>query len=89
MIKPILISLIAVSLSGCYINPPMPEFPQVPDRLLEPAESLSTIDKEKVELSDIIDNTAVNAEKYYKLREKYWAWQEWYTRQKNLYKKLD
>lgn len=80
--------ILLLSLGGCYINPPLPPFPAVPDKLMEPAEPLTQLNKEKVELSDIIDNTAINADRYYKLKEKYQAWQEWYKDQQKLYGKL-
>lgn len=87
--KKLLISLtITLTLGGCYINPPIPPFPEAPAVLLEPAEPLTQLNQESVEISDIIDNTAVNSRKYYILREKYRAWQEWYQEQKKLYEKL-
>jgi thiamine monophosphate synthase len=42
------------------------------------------LNKENIELTDVIENAAENAAKYYKLREKYLAWQEWYAEQKKL-----
>ena len=83
--KILLISLMIVSLTGCStVVPVTMKFPDAPETLMEPAEKLSTLKKDKVELSDIIENANENAGKYYKLREKYRAWQEWYTEQKKI-----
>lgn len=88
--KKSLISVIfLLTLGGCHTIPLIPPFPEAPQFLLEPVEPLTSLNQEKVELSDIIENTAINAKKYYILREKYQAWQEWYQAQKKLYEKYN
>jgi hypothetical protein len=83
--KILVISLVAIMLAGCQtVVPVTMGFPEAPATLMEPAEKLSPLKKDKVELSDIIENANDNAGKYYKLREKYRAWQEWYTEQKKI-----
>jgi hypothetical protein len=85
MMKKSLISIIlTLGLSGCIHIPSIPPFPEAPKILLEPVEPLTMINKENIELTDVIENAAENAAKYYKLREKYLAWQEWYAEQKKL-----
>ena len=73
-------------LSGCAATVPVKmEFPQVPESLMAPAEPLDQITKPNPRLSDIIANDSNNAGKYYQLREKYRAWQDWYTQQKKVF----
>ena len=84
--KRLLIPLMVLALTGCStVVPVTMKFPEPPPSLMEPPEKLSTLKKDKVELSDIIENTNDNAGKYYKLREKYRAWQEWYSEQKKIF----
>jgi hypothetical protein len=74
------------ALTGCSTTAPViVKFPEAPPTLMEPAGKLAPLTKEKPELSDIIENTNENAGKYYQLREKYRAWQEWYTQQKQIF----
>jgi len=84
MKKSLISILLILGLSGCVVIPKIPPFPDAPQILLEPAEALTPLNKETIELSDIIENANENAAKYYKLREKYLAWQEWYHSQKEL-----
>lgn len=87
--KKALISIsVILGLSGCIYIPTIPPFPEAPRVLLETAEPLTALNKETIELSDIIENANENAAKYYKLREKYLAWQEWYAEQKQLHGQL-
>lgn len=78
--------LLTTLLAGCFTTVPVTvKFPDAPVNLMEPADSLSLIEKEKIELSDILDNTAINAGKYYSLREKYNSWQKWYHEQRKIF----
>ena len=78
--------LLITLLAGCSTTVPVTvKFPDAPANLMEPADSLSLLEKEKIELSDILDNTAINASKYYSLREKYNSWQKWYREQKKIF----
>lgn len=88
--KKLLLPLIALTLSGCATTVPVTMgFPQPPASLMEPAEKLTPLDtKKKTELSDIINNANENAGKYYKLREKYNAWQTWYEEQKKIFESV-
>jgi hypothetical protein len=88
--KKLLVPLIALILTGCASTVPVTmTFPQPPASLMEPAEKLTPLNKKnKVELSDIIENANENAGKYYKLREKYNAWQMWYEEQKKIYESV-
>jgi hypothetical protein len=80
------IVFLLAALTGCSTTAPVVmQFPSAPPTLMEPADKLSPLSKEKPELSDIIENANENAGKYYQLREKYRAWQEWYTQQKQIF----
>ena len=85
--KQLLVILLLAVVTGCSTTAPVTvKFPDVPVELTEPAEKLTPLDpSKKVELSDIIENANENAGKYYKLREKYNAWIEWYTSQKKIF----
>jgi hypothetical protein len=52
---------------------------------MTPATDLDKLPSDKkIELSDIIKNANSNAGKYYELKIKYEAWQEWYKEQKSI-----
>jgi hypothetical protein len=74
-------------LTGCHTTVPVTvKFPDAPTSLMAPAEKLDLLDEDKqIELSDILENTAENAAKYYSLREKYRAWQKWYQDQRKIF----
>jgi len=82
-----LLILIAVLLSGCSTTavPVVMKFPDAPPSLMTSASDLNKLPKDKkIELSDIIQTTNDNAAKYYELKIKYEAWQEWYKEQKSI-----
>jgi len=85
----ILLSLFCTTLiSACTTVPVMVKWPDAPSSLLEPPEQLKHLEKNQVELSDIIENTSENAGRYYALRDKYLGWQEWYTKTKQLHEEV-
>lgn len=87
--KIILCVAATVFLSGCTTTVPvMIKFPSAPAILMEPAERLQPLNKGNVQLSDIIENANENAAKYYILRDKYNAWQEWYTKNQKIYEEV-
>ena len=74
-------------LAGCgtTVVPVTMKFPEAPPSLMVPATDLDKLPTDKkIELSDIIKNANSNAQKYYELRIKYEAWQEWYKEQKSI-----
>jgi hypothetical protein len=84
--KKILAILLLVAVTGCTSVPVAVTFPDVPEQLKEKADNLSPLDtSKKVQLSDIVENANENAGKYYKLKEKYEAWQQWYDAQKKIF----
>jgi hypothetical protein len=84
--KKLALAFFVALLAGCGTTAPVVmKFPDAPEALMQPADKLSPLTNEKPELSDIIENANENAGKYYSLREKYRAWQEWYTQQKRIF----
>jgi hypothetical protein len=84
--KKILVILLLVAVTGCTSIPVAVKFPDVPEQLKEKADNLSPLDTtKKIQLSDIVENANENAGKYYKLKEKYEAWQQWYDAQKKIF----
>jgi hypothetical protein len=55
---------------------------------MEPASSLDSLPENKKTLTDLIENANENFGKYYQLKEKYDAWQEWYNTQKQIYQSV-
>lgn len=88
--KSILIAIGFLILSGCSTTVPVKvKFPDAPKTLMEPAPSLKLLDEsQKQELSDLLENTAENASRYYELREKYKNWQKWYQEQRKLFEEV-
>ena len=63
-------------LSGCVATMEpvvLPDFPQVPTDLQQPAEDLTPLSDDKNNLSDLLENSTNNYAKYYSLKEKYEA----------------
>jgi hypothetical protein len=85
--KKFLICLFAISLLGCAnrVAPVKLKWPDVPQDLIAPPEELTPLDPNQTRLSDIIDNANINYSKYYILKDRYEAWQQWYNSQKQIY----
>lgn len=62
------------------------EFPQAPPELLQPAPILNKLESNN--LSDLFLNANENYGKFYELKIKYLAWQEWYTSQKQIFNSI-
>jgi hypothetical protein len=76
-------------LNACAtVVPVTMKFPQAPETLMTPAEPLIPLDKNKKQLSDLIDNASYNYGNYYELEAKYKAWQEWYNSQKKIFEEV-
>jgi hypothetical protein len=89
MNKLILACLVGLLATGCSTTAPVAvKFPEAPASLITPAGKLTPLTKEKPELSDIIENANENAGKYYELRERFRAWQEWYSTQKKIFESV-
>ena len=64
------------------------EFPSAPSSLTESADNLDPLPSDKKTLADLIQNANENFGKYYQLKEKYEAWQNWYNTQKQIYESV-
>lgn len=85
MKKLILIGLLV--LSGCASNnaPVHMAWPDVPTDLTTPSEDLIPLPEDQQTLTDLIENVNSNFAKYYVLKYKYDAWQQWYNTQKTIH----
>jgi hypothetical protein len=83
-----LIIVALLVLSGCTTVPVTAKFPTVPDSLKEPASALKTLDTPKPELSDLITNANDNYAEYYRLRDRYNGWINWYNTQKQIFESV-
>ena len=83
-----LIVIACLIASGCTTVPVTAKFPTVPDSLKEPVASLKTLDVPKPELSDLISNANDNYAEYYRLRDKYNGWINWYNTQKQIFESV-
>ena len=63
-------------------------WPEAPSSLTEPATNLDPLPADKKSLADLIQNANENFGKYYQLKEKYEAWQNWYNTQKQIYESV-
>jgi hypothetical protein len=83
-----LIVVTALMLAGCTTVPVTAKFPTVPDTLKEPAATLRTLDVPRPELSDLITNANDNYAEYYRLRDRYNGWINWYNTQKQIFESV-
>ena len=85
--KRLIIVLMLVSLVGCAtkIAPVNLKWPDAPAELMEPADDLTTLKPEQTRLSDLIDNANTNFSRYYILKDRYEAWQQWYNTHQQIY----
>ena len=83
-----LIIIACLIISGCTTVPVTAKFPSGPDSMKEPAAALKTLDMPKPELSDLITNANDNYAEYYRLRERYNGWINWYNTQKQIFESI-
>ena len=55
---------------------------------MEKAPLLTPLTENETQLSDILSNATENYGKFYKLKAKYNAWQEWYIKQNIIYEEI-
>ena len=83
----LLISLLV--LTGCATSVPVKmSFPQVPEALDKHCDLLVPLAVDKLELSDLLENTTDNYAKAKECYAKNQAWQEWYATQKQIYEEV-
>lgn len=83
-----LIVIAALVLSGCVSVPVDRTFPKAPDELKQPAVDLKPLDTPNPQLSDMISNANDNYAEYYKLKDKYNSWIDWYNTQKQIFESV-
>jgi hypothetical protein len=83
-----LIVIACLIVSGCTTVPVTAKFPTAPDSLTAPAVALKTLDMPNPELSDLISNANDNYAEYYRLRDKYNGWINWYNTQKQIFESV-
>lgn len=49
---------------------------------------LTPLSESQTDLSDLLENANENYGKYYELRERYLAWQEWYHSQREIFEEI-
>lgn len=83
--KNILLFCITLLLAGCSILVPTKQkFPEANEQLMQKCSKLQTIDKESVTLSELMTTVVKNYSKYHECADLVEAWQEWYTKQKQI-----
>lgn len=84
--KKLIITLLAVICMGCSTPVTLkPKFPDAPKDLMTECQQLSTFNKPKVLLSELMVKMTENYTTYYKCAAKVEAWQTWYIEQKENY----
>lgn len=76
--------IMLLALTGCA-SPNVMKWPDAPEELKQPAAELSVLREDQHQLSDLIQNANENYSKYYQLKNKYEAWQDWYNKQQKIY----
>lgn len=74
-----------IMLVGCASTPTVMDWPNIPAELKQPAPTLTPLDPKQRSLSELIQNANDNYSKYYELKNRYEAWQQWNDRQQKIY----
>lgn len=83
--KPILILLSILMLSGCKDDVPIVvKFPEVPEELLVACPDLEKVNPETDKISDVLKIVTDNYMQYHECRAKVNNWAEWYKSQKQI-----
>jgi hypothetical protein len=86
MKKLLIISILL--LSGCCPITPTNisvNWPDAPSDLILPVPDLIPMKDRDYSFSHLLENVNENYSQYYQLKEKYEAWQTWYTQQKKIF----
>lgn len=85
-----LIVAVALLLSGCWRGsvPIQPQFPPVPQALMESCPQLKTIAQDNTDVRDFLKTVIENYAYYYQCSDKNQAWQEWYRESKKIYENI-
>jgi hypothetical protein len=79
-----------LSLVACSTTVPVKRtFPEVPEQLMAPCESLSAIGKPEVTLSELMTTVTKNYTRYHSCAEATSAWQQWYQEQRAIFDSVE
>ena len=75
--------------TGCSTPVPIrPQFPPVPQALMENCPQLKTIAQDNTDVRDFLKTVIENYAYYYQCADKNQAWQEWYRESKKIYENI-
>jgi hypothetical protein len=83
-----LIAVLVLGLTACTTVPVTTEFPTAPDMLMIKCPELKIITGEKVTIVDFTRTVTENYTTYYECAARANAWQEWYTRQRQIWEEV-
>ena len=88
--KKLIVVGLLVLVSGCASKQTIVKiaWPDAPPELLAPSEELTPLEPNQTALSDLLQNANINYAKYYTLRDRYDAWQQWYKTQQKIYQDI-
>jgi hypothetical protein len=87
--KNILLFCAVMLLAGCQTIPITQKFPDAPAILMDKCQSLETLDKPTVYLSELMTTITNNYTKYHICANQVESWQDWYNKQKAIYDKIN
>jgi hypothetical protein len=87
--KNILLFCAVMLLAGCQTIPITQKFPDAPAILMDKCQSLETLDKPTVYLSELMTTVTNNYTKYHICANQVESWQDWYNKQKAIYDKIN
>lgn len=79
---------IVVCLSACTSVPVTTDFPAVPDALMQKCPELKTISGDRVNIVDFTRTVTENYTLYHECAARSEAWQEWYTKQRQIWEEV-
>lgn len=77
--------LLALLLTACVATPVARNFPDQPETTKEGCADLTTVPEGTTQLSLVLSSVLENYGKYHECKIKAETWQEWYTKQKEIF----
>lgn len=77
--------ILLMLLSGCSVAPVKQSWPDIPEEIKYTCPDLVEIQKQKPQLTDVLDVVVENYAYYYDCQAKVDAWIEWYSEQKKIH----
>lgn len=85
----LLILASVVALSGCFVTPVKRTFPDAVPALKERCQTLMQIEGTNVSITDMLKTVVQNYNTYYQCANKVDGWNDWYTKQKEIFDKAN